>query len=851
MNTTIPIKKISTFFNFGKEFANLKLNKYVNNKKSNLSYYKCDYILHIINFNPILCYKIISVYDNLSGVWESFVDAKTGEIVEIKDISSHVEVDGKGYVFYPNPISSLRGIYGSGGLIDDDDNTNITLNNARIEVDLLSIDFENGIYRLKGPKAQITNLFPPNTGLFEQTSPNFYFNRQEDGFEAVMCYYTIDRNMRYVNTTLQLPNIKPTAYANGLKFDPHGQEGDVSLYGPIIQEVTFGVGGVDGGEDAHIILHEVGHFIHDIVTGGSNAHSRKEGLSEGFSDYWAMSDANSIRQFKDYEQGFYNVGSWDGHNEFYIGTACNNPRLYKNYGTLTDTHDSGQFFSTILTKIYLDIGKERADRAILEGMALAISPTKQPQAAEFIYQAAVDLNYTNPELCIIWNHFKDFFGQYFNKPEPQGSKDFYLKDDYYDFGMEINTSSQLLYLSEDIWVRNNDDNDPNHQNPEYKVNSPNYVYVKIRGRGCSAISNAKLHLFWSKASTGLKWPYSWTYSSNDPNTCTINTSSGPKPCGGEITSGLNIPSNIKAGEEIILKFPWFPPNPALYDNVNDHHFCLYARIVSNEDPMYSNEITDVWQNAKNNNNIAWRNVSIFDLDPNNFGYPDETISVYVNDVDDVAGPTKLEFTNSTKPLYGKVLDNGELYIVLNEPLRSIWNAGGKQSNGIIETEDNRIKIISLPASLSNLNLDLLTYYKIDVQFEGLNTIKPFSFELLQSNSLNQIIGGEEFLYPGSGNNILPRKSTNENSRINDFDILPNPSNEYFVLNSNIPLSNIKFSILNLNGEVILSKLHLNNEKELIRLVIEWPNHAKSGIYFLKLESEELKSNNIFKIIKIN
>ena len=49
--------------------------------------------------------------------------------------------------------------------------------------------------------------------------------------------------------------------------------------------INFGEGGVDDAEDADVILHELGHGIHDWITNGSL--SQVDGLSEGMADYWA------------------------------------------------------------------------------------------------------------------------------------------------------------------------------------------------------------------------------------------------------------------------------------------------------------------------------------------------------------------------------------------------------------------------------------------------------------------------------------------------------------------------------------------------------------------------------------
>jgi hypothetical protein len=106
--------------------------------------------------------------------------------------------------------------------------------------------------------------------------------------------------------------------------------------------------------------------------------------------------------------------------------------------------------------------------------------------------------------------------------------DLWIRDDPADTGAEPNNSSPILYLSDDIWVRRAADPnyDPQpfpcasptwtplpHQGPCYrdpKASSPNYIYVRVRNRGTTTSSGTEtLHVYWSKASTGLVWPTHW------------------------------------------------------------------------------------------------------------------------------------------------------------------------------------------------------------------------------------------------------------------------------------------------------------------------------------------------------
>ena len=110
----------------------------------------------------------------------------------------------------------------------------------------------------------------------------------------------------------------------------------------------------------------------------------------------------------------------------------------------------------------------------------------------------------------------------------QATPDLYIKDTPADTGIEPNPDTGPMWVTEDIWVRNN--TDPGyqpfpfpeltppwtplpHENPEYrdpKYSTPNYVYIRVRNRGTAASTGTeRLRLYWAKASTGLGWPAQW------------------------------------------------------------------------------------------------------------------------------------------------------------------------------------------------------------------------------------------------------------------------------------------------------------------------------------------------------
>ncbi len=82
--------------------------------------------------------------------------------------------------------------------------------------------------------------------------------------------------------------------------------------------------------------------------------------------------------------------SWDGHNTFWAGRITNYTATYP--GGLTGSiHTDGQIWASCLMRIYNQIGKEKTDRAFLEGLSLTNSSANQQTAAIAVRQAAIDM----------------------------------------------------------------------------------------------------------------------------------------------------------------------------------------------------------------------------------------------------------------------------------------------------------------------------------------------------------------------------------------------------------------------------------------------------------------------------
>lgn len=332
--------------------------------------------------------------------------------------------------------------------------------------------------------------------------------------------------------------------------------------------------------------------------------------------------------------------------------------------------------------------------------------------------------------------------------------DLYISDDIEDFGIEPNNTAEHLYLSKDIWCRNQDDGliYQINENPEYHPNNPTYVYVKIKNKGCSASSgNDVLKLYWAKASTNLIWPDSWD-------------GSYTAPLMGDILGQMVVPS-IPSGGEVILSFEWATPNPANYvDNNEPWHFCLLTRIESTEDPITS-ETSSTWQNAKNNNNIAWKNLSIVDVEPN---YKLPGAYVGISNYEEGISRYDLNFSEPYNP-NNSIFSTAEVYFKPDRDLFIQWEKGGSKLQDAKLTSDSSFLLLSSDAKIMNIQMlpKQMTKGLFRVNFLTQKHIEQEKFyvNLLQKDSLNNSIGGELFEIHKTGRYLFSADAGDDESII--------------------------------------------------------------------------------------
>ena len=346
--------------------------------------------------------------------------------------------------------------------------------------------------------------------------------------------------------------------------------------------------------------------------------------------------------------------------------------------------------------------------------------------------------------------------------------DLYIKDRPFDVGLQPNPDSGPMWISDDIWVRQTIDGGTAHENPEFKLSSPNGVYVKVYNKGTVPSASGKVKLYFAKASSGLTWPTNF-----------VNFYVGTVLHGDYIGDAV-IPA-IAAGGNATVVIPWYPPNPADF-TYDVHHFCLAARIESSEDPMF-NEQTNVGigVNTKNNNNIAWKNLSVYNLNTTDFVPP---TAVFIRGIRSKNINVRFIDRGFNEQLKNNFFDlGGTVEATLDPKLFERAQANGSLK-GVQILDKNKILITSREASIANLPIDIDETFGITFDFKVAKDFpveEQITLDLVQEDAKSgELEGGERFaLVKAKPNTKAGATSLVEAPESRMVAIYPNPTNGIF------------------------------------------------------------------------
>lgn len=334
---------------------------------------------------------------------------------------------------------------------------------------------------------------------------------------------------------------------------------------------------------------------------------------------------------------------------------------------------------------------------------------------------------------------------------PSNGMDLGMQNSGLDDFAEPDIKSQILWESEDIWVRNDNDGFliKTHQNPKYKGANPNYVYVQVTNSSCQTSSgDDNLKLYWAKSNTALFWPQYWDGSKyiEDPIT-------HEDILMGDEVGTLSIPT-LGPGESKILEFQWSVPNPKDYKNIaqlnpDQWGFSLLARIESVDDPMTYSEGLLINKNVKNNNNIVSKNTTVIKVFIDTHSVLSGMVAIG-NPYNAPHGFT-LEFRKDDNEIGKAIYNEAEVSFALDDVLYDAWQRGGQNTVNVDSTYLSQRKIVAGDhATLNNLQLNANEIGMLNVSFnfltKELTEKKNYTLRVIQRDAFtNEIIGGETFL----------------------------------------------------------------------------------------------------------
>ncbi len=338
-----------------------------------------------------LCYNI-SIYSYDYGSYQILVDANNSSI--IKKTSTEINYGvGTGRVWDPNPAA-----LGIPIVTPDWDGDYPSYLPAYMVRQLQGLNApEDGMFSLRGEYASSWNLQAPQDPITTQSTPDFIFNRSQNGFEETNCYYHIDKILRFVNSL----NIYPT-WENQTTGSNKDIVFDARAGGSIDLPAYIGFGKIkypvpsmetDAGEDESVIVHEVGHAIHDAVLpfGIYPPNDQIIAISEGIANFFGIDHRRQTQSIKPtWASTWYKPGDLINQtSNFTTNWVILSPRTCSGVwaGALFDL----EYVSAIDPAQGIRLGREVVTKNQLSALSYLTATSTKEENVLAMYQADLDI----------------------------------------------------------------------------------------------------------------------------------------------------------------------------------------------------------------------------------------------------------------------------------------------------------------------------------------------------------------------------------------------------------------------------------------------------------------------------
>lgn len=260
-------------------------------------------------------------------------------------------------VFFPDPLTSAQVAYGT-PYIDNNDGDVAELNAQRKTV-LLRVDFSNDTFRLTNQYFQLIDFDFPAIAPVQSKAPFFDYTRSQSGFEDVNIFYHLNMYRNHVDSIGFQQYVK-----DSMMVDAHAMgTADNSMYSTYNGKpaMFYGIGGIDDGEDADVIVHEYTHSIIDKATVTDNESIERQAIDEAICDYMAAAYSKNISTYN-----WKHLYNWDGNNASlqWFGRDAGSDKTYP-YNSSMNYYWNSEIFSGALADLDDRIGSLLTEQLLL------------------------------------------------------------------------------------------------------------------------------------------------------------------------------------------------------------------------------------------------------------------------------------------------------------------------------------------------------------------------------------------------------------------------------------------------------------------------------------------------------